>query len=276
MGWGCLFSLWLRCSRSSCWRVLGISFPRCLGLCLRAGLSDRLCSCAPARSCCVRRARGGSLRGMRIAARNTDDFPCTWLATGSRLGARSARADHVRNRRRRGGSRPVRPGVSGHVCAELADLQRRFTDILCDRQPGSRAAVGRLAAGLVEADVRGDGRALRLVRDRGSGADRRLAVRQMARHRPVSSGAWRPGAAACRDLLAGPGLRFVQAAECGVHARSIVHDGILSSHRLPIETRDPVMVAWAFGTLAIIYYWVYFLVTFVACGFPLAPFAEPA
>jgi O-antigen/teichoic acid export membrane protein len=35
---------------------------------------------------------------------------------------------------------------------------------------------------------------------------------------------------------------------------------------------DPVSVAWAFGTLGMIYYWTYFLVTFVACEFPLADF----
>jgi O-antigen/teichoic acid export membrane protein len=35
---------------------------------------------------------------------------------------------------------------------------------------------------------------------------------------------------------------------------------------------NAVAVVWAFGGLAILYYWVYFLVTFVACGFPLADF----
>ena len=33
---------------------------------------------------------------------------------------------------------------------------------------------------------------------------------------------------------------------------------------------DPVAVAWAYGALACAYYWVYFLVVFVACGFELA------
>ena len=35
-----------------------------------------------------------------------------------------------------------------------------------------------------------------------------------------------------------------------------------------------VTVAWAFGILAIIYYWTYFLMTFVACAFPLADFSR--
>lgn len=35
---------------------------------------------------------------------------------------------------------------------------------------------------------------------------------------------------------------------------------------------DPVAVAWAYGTLAIIYYWTYFMLTFLACGFPLNDF----
>jgi O-antigen/teichoic acid export membrane protein len=35
---------------------------------------------------------------------------------------------------------------------------------------------------------------------------------------------------------------------------------------------DPVGVVWAFSALALIYYWIYFLATFLACGFPLADF----
>lgn len=35
---------------------------------------------------------------------------------------------------------------------------------------------------------------------------------------------------------------------------------------------EPVTVAWAFGILGLVYYWSYFLVTFVVCGFPLADF----
>ena len=34
----------------------------------------------------------------------------------------------------------------------------------------------------------------------------------------------------------------------------------------------PVTVAWLFGIAAVIYYWLYFLVTFVACGFPMIEF----
>jgi lipopolysaccharide exporter len=34
----------------------------------------------------------------------------------------------------------------------------------------------------------------------------------------------------------------------------------------------PVAVAWMFGIAATVYYWIYFLVTFVACGFPMAGF----
>jgi O-antigen/teichoic acid export membrane protein len=35
---------------------------------------------------------------------------------------------------------------------------------------------------------------------------------------------------------------------------------------------EPVAVAWAFGLLALAYYWIYFLMTFIACGFPMAEF----
>jgi O-antigen/teichoic acid export membrane protein len=35
---------------------------------------------------------------------------------------------------------------------------------------------------------------------------------------------------------------------------------------------DPVTVAWIFGAMALVYYWTYFFVTFVACGFPMREF----
>ena len=35
---------------------------------------------------------------------------------------------------------------------------------------------------------------------------------------------------------------------------------------------SPLLVSWAFGMLALVYYWLYFLVTFVACGFPMEDF----
>lgn len=35
---------------------------------------------------------------------------------------------------------------------------------------------------------------------------------------------------------------------------------------------DPVAVVWAFGTLALVYYWIYFLLVFLACRFDLADF----
>ena len=47
---------------------------------------------------------------------------------------------------------------------------------------------------------------------------------------------------------------------------SVATVGILS------RILDPVSVTWAFAALGLAYYWVYFLTTFVACGFPLAEF----
>lgn len=35
---------------------------------------------------------------------------------------------------------------------------------------------------------------------------------------------------------------------------------------------DAIYIAWIYGTVAVVYYWTYFLVTFVACEFPLADF----
>jgi len=37
---------------------------------------------------------------------------------------------------------------------------------------------------------------------------------------------------------------------------------------------DPLAVAWAFGITALIYYWIYFLLTFIACGFEMAEFSR--
>jgi O-antigen/teichoic acid export membrane protein len=35
---------------------------------------------------------------------------------------------------------------------------------------------------------------------------------------------------------------------------------------------DPLTMTWAFASLALVYYWIYFLATFVACGFDLGQF----
>jgi O-antigen/teichoic acid export membrane protein len=35
---------------------------------------------------------------------------------------------------------------------------------------------------------------------------------------------------------------------------------------------DPVSVAMTFGAVALVYYWIYFLLTFIACGFPMREF----
>jgi hypothetical protein len=35
---------------------------------------------------------------------------------------------------------------------------------------------------------------------------------------------------------------------------------------------DPISVVWAFAMLAIVYYWIYFLLTFISCGFPMVDF----
>ncbi len=38
------------------------------------------------------------------------------------------------------------------------------------------------------------------------------------------------------------------------------------------RSMEPVSIAWVYGVIAVIYYWIYFLTTFVACEFPLADF----
>jgi hypothetical protein len=47
---------------------------------------------------------------------------------------------------------------------------------------------------------------------------------------------------------------------------SVIFVGLLS------RFLDAVSVVWTFGALALAYYWIYFLSTFVACGFPLRDF----
>ena len=99
---------------------------------------------------------------------------------------------------------------------------------------GSRAAGRAARRRLGGSDVRGDGRALRVVRDRGSGADGgRLAGRQDGTE-PARIFRRLP-ARRCflprRAGWTGPSIRS-RPAEGGVHARSIVHRNLCVSHRL--------------------------------------------
>jgi O-antigen/teichoic acid export membrane protein len=137
---------------------------------------------------------------------------------------------------------------------------------------GSRHFVGRFAAGLVEAAF-----VMLLVPYVA------FAIEAPALTDAVLSEKWR-GTGPYLQALAGPAL--VLAATCWLDRAfdsfrrqrvafslemsftliSVILIGYLS------RFIDPVAVAWAFGALAIVYYWTYFLLTFVACGFPLKEF----
>jgi O-antigen/teichoic acid export membrane protein len=56
------------------------------------------------------------------------------------------------------------------------------------------------------------------------------------------------------------------ALEASFTVASVLLVGVLS------RLLEPVSVVWAFGALGLAYYWIYFLTTFLACGFPLQDF----
>jgi O-antigen/teichoic acid export membrane protein len=137
---------------------------------------------------------------------------------------------------------------------------------------GTRVAIGRFAAGLVEAVF------VVLVVPYVA-----FAIEAPALTDAVLSEKWH-GTGPYLQALAGPAL--VLAATCWLDRafdsfrRQRVAFSLELSFTLISVTLvgclaravDPVSVAWAFGTLALVYYWTYFLVTFVACEFPLKEF----
>jgi O-antigen/teichoic acid export membrane protein len=137
---------------------------------------------------------------------------------------------------------------------------------------GNRLSVGRFAAGLVEAAF------VALVVPYSA-----FALEAPALTDAVLSPKWH-GTGPYLQALAGPALLLATTCwldrafdsfrrqsvafslEASFTVISVVIVGLLSQYI------DPVSVAWAFGALALVYYWIYFLSTFVACGFPLSEF----
>lgn len=137
---------------------------------------------------------------------------------------------------------------------------------------GSRAAVGRFAAGLVEAAF------VVMVVPYVA-----FAIEAPAITDTLLSFKWR-GTGPYLQALAGPALllaatcwldrafdsfrrqKVAFALEASFTSISVVLVAILSHYVSPIS------VAWSFALVAIAYYWIYFLMTFVACEFPLADF----
>jgi hypothetical protein len=137
---------------------------------------------------------------------------------------------------------------------------------------GSRLSVGRFAAGLVEAAF------VVLVVPYSA-----FAIEAPALTDAVLSPKWQ-GTGPYLQALAGPALLLATTCwldrafdsfrrqsvafslEASFTAISVLAVGYLSHYI------DAVSVVWVFGALALAYYWLYFLTTFVACGFPLADF----
>ena len=137
---------------------------------------------------------------------------------------------------------------------------------------GHKVAVGRFAAGLVEATF------VVLVVPYVA-----LAVDAPLLTDAVLSDKWR-GTGPYLQALAGPALLL--AATCWLDRafdsfrRQKVAFSLEGSFTVVAvvlvaglaKLVDPVAVTWAYGIMAFSYYWIYFLVTFVACGFELAAF----
>jgi O-antigen/teichoic acid export membrane protein len=137
---------------------------------------------------------------------------------------------------------------------------------------GTRLSVGRFAAGLVEA--------LFVVLVVPYVA---FAVEAPALTDAVLSQKWN-GTGPYLQALAGPALMLAATCwldrafdsfrrqrvgfslEAGFTFTSVILVGCLS------RVIAPVLVAWVFGALALIYYWIYFLLTFIACEFPMEEF----
>jgi len=137
---------------------------------------------------------------------------------------------------------------------------------------GTKAAVGRFAAGLVELTF-----VLLLVPYMA------FAIEAPALADGLLSEKWH-GTAPYLQALCAPALLL--AATCWLdrsfdsfHRQNVAFRleasfTVLSVCLIAVVSRlvPPVAVAWMYGIAATIYYWIYFLVTFVACGFPMAEF----
>jgi O-antigen/teichoic acid export membrane protein len=218
-------------------------------------------------------ARAASFRGLKIVARKYRRFPRYMV--GYAL-ASSARDRLVQIMLGIGAGAAVvgRFGLAYRVAfAPNSLIYSAISPIFFGiASRGSRAAVGRFAAGLVEATF------VVMVVPYVA-----FAIEAPAMTDGLLSYKWR-GTGPFLQALAGPALLL--AATCWLDRAfdsfrrqkvaftleatftsvSVVLVALLSRYV------GAVTVAWAFGILAIIYYWTYFMMTFVACEFPLSDF----
>ena len=221
--------------------------------------------------------RVASFRGLKISLLgNTADFQDTW--SGYAL-ASSARDRLMQIMLGIGAGAAVvgrfGTGLSGRVCTKLVDLQRKTAgNVFSIASRGTPAAVGPFSAGLVEATF------VVMVVPYVA-----FAIEAPAMTDGLLSYKWH-GTGPFLQALAGPALLL--AATCWLDRAfdSFRRQKVAFTLEASFTTISVVLVAflsryvgavtvaWAFGILAIIYYWTYFLMTFVACAFPLADFSR--
>jgi O-antigen/teichoic acid export membrane protein len=221
----------------------------------------------------TRWADAASLRGLRIVARKYRRFPRYMV--GYAL-ASSARDRLVQIMLGLGAGAAVvgRFGLAYRVAfAPNSLIYSAISPIFFGiASRGNRAAVGRFGAGLVEATF------VVMVVPYAA-----FAIEAPALTDGLLSHKW-SGTGPFLQALAGPALLL--AATCWLDrafdsfrrqkVAFILEASFTSASVLLVAVLSryvgAVTVAWAFGILAIIYYWTYFLMTFIACAFPLADF----
>jgi len=221
----------------------------------------------------LRWTRAASLRGMRVAARRYRRFPAYMVGY--------ALASSVRDRLVQvalgigaGAAVVGRFGLAYRVMfAPNSLVYSAVSPVFFGiASRGSRPAVGRFAAGLVEAAF------VALVVPYVA-----FAIEAPSLTDGLLSHKWQ-GTGPYLQALAGPAL--VLATTCWLDRafdsfnRQRVAFSLEASFTLVsvlavgVSSRllGAVSTVWVFGLLAFAYYWIYFLSTFVACGFPLSDF----
>lgn len=219
--------------------------------------------------------RAASFRGLRIVARKYRRFPRYMVGYALASSARD-RLIQIMLGIGAGAAVVGRFGLAYRVAfAPNSLIYSAISPIFFSiASRGSPTAVGRFAAGLVEATF------VVMVVPYVA-----FAIEAPAMTDGLLSYKWH-GTGPFLQALAGPALLLAATCwldrafdsfrrqkvaftlEASFTAISVVLVGFLSRYV------GAVTVAWAFGILAIIYYWTYFLMTFVACAFPLADFSR--
>jgi O-antigen/teichoic acid export membrane protein len=215
----------------------------------------------------------GSLRGMKVVARKYRRFPAYMVGYALASSARD-RLIQVVLGLGAGAAVVGRFGLAYRVVFAPNSLVYSAVSpvFFAIASRGSRLPVGRFAAGLVEAAF------VMLVVPYTS-----FAIEAPVLTDALLSQKWH-GTGPYLQALAGPALLLATTCwldrafdsfrrqhvafslEASFTVIAVITVGCLS------RFMDPVVVVWTFGALALAYYWIYFLSTFIACGFPLPDF----